>query len=74
MVDMQMTHDYCFHILDIVACLRDLRIQLLIGAVVDSRKDVVEWSTPYRGVVLASAGLEQDEAFGGMLDESDDHY
>ena len=73
MVNMQVTHNDRFHISDIVACLRDLCIQLLIGCVVDSWEDVVKWSTPYFGVVLAGAGLEQDQTLGGMLDQSDDH-
>ena len=56
-----MTHDYGFHILDVVSSLGDRSIKLLILRVVDSSKDVIQRSAPDLRIVRASTGLEEDQ-------------
>jgi hypothetical protein len=71
-IEVEVAHDDGFHIFDIMAGLLDLSIEFVVLGVVDSGEDVVQWSAPNFGVVFSSACLEEDQAFGGVLDQDGD--
>jgi hypothetical protein len=61
MVKMKMAHDNSFHILNVVPCLGDLYIKLLVLCVIDTSKDIVKWCAPDLRIVWASTSLEQNQ-------------
>lgn len=69
MIKMQVAHDDGFHVFDVMAGLFDLGLQFMVFLVVHSGEDVVQRSAPDFGVIFSSARLEQDQPFGGVLDQ-----
>ena len=68
MIQMQMAHYDCLDVFDIMACLFNLILDLMVFGVFNSGEDVVQRSTPDLWIVLAASGLKEDETFGRMFD------
>jgi hypothetical protein len=66
MIKMEMAHDDSFDILDIVSSLGDLDVKLLVLGVVDSGKDVIQWSAPDLGIVWSSTRLEENQLLASV--------
>ena len=71
-VEVEVAHDDGFHVFDVMASLLDLSVEFMVFGVVDSGEDVVQWSAPDFGVVFSSARLEENQAFGRVLDQDGD--
>lgn len=74
MIEVKMSHDDSLYILDIVACLRNLRLQLLTLMIIHLGKDIVDRGAPDFGIILTSSRFEEDQAFRWMFDQSADDY
>jgi len=72
-VEVEVTHDDGFDILDVVASLLDLGVEFVVFGVVDAGEDVVQWRAPDFGVVFSSARFEEDQAFARVLDQDGDN-
>lgn len=77
MIKMKMTHDHSLDILDIVARFSDGRLQFMVWAVVDTRKDIINRRAPDLGVGFTGSGLKEDQTvqtFRRMVDKHRDKY
>lgn len=72
MIKVKMAHDDGFHIFDVMAGLLDLRLELVVFGVINAGEDVVQWRAPDFRVVFSSTGLEEDQAFGRVLNQDGD--
>jgi hypothetical protein len=71
-IKVKVAHDDGFHIFDVMAGLLDLRLELVVFGVIDAGEDVVQWGAPDFRVIFSSAGLEEDQAFGRVLNQDGD--
>jgi len=51
-----------------VACLCDCGVEIHACVVVDAGEDVLDWGADEGGIVVAAAGLVEDQAFGWVSD------
>ena len=68
MVEVKVAHDDGFDVLNVMAGLLDLRLELVVFGVINAGEDVVQWRAPDFRVVFSSTGLEEDQSFGRVLD------
>lgn len=54
-VEVQVSHDHSFDVLDIMASLFDLSCEFVLGRVIDTSENIVEWCTPDLFIAKISA-------------------
>lgn len=67
-VEVQVAHDYHFHVANRVARECDLGVEIHRGVIVDAGEEVVDLGADDFRVVGSCTGFKEDEAVGGVGD------